>query len=58
MSGWAWDSPKERERVEQSYARMEHQEYIDNHPDYVPSCQCHPLTRDARLTLQELKTAS
>ena len=58
MSGWAWDDPRERAQVEQTYGAMIHQQYIDEHPEFIPGCPCHPWTRQARLELKELeKTA-
>ncbi len=52
---WAWDDIQERVRVESAYIRMIHQQFIDDNPDFLPVCQCHQMTREARLELNEPK---
>ena len=52
---WAWDDLQERVRVESAYLRMIHQRFIDDNPDFLPGCQCHQMTREARLELRKLK---
>jgi hypothetical protein len=51
---WAWDDLKERAKVEREYLAMIHQQYIDEHLEFIPGCPCHPMTREARLALKAL----
>jgi len=53
---WSWkgtwlDTRAEREQFDAGI----HQRYIDENPDFIPGCWCHPMTREARLALKELK---
>ena len=54
---WAWDDPLERARVESDYLSRIHQQYIDENPEFIPGCSCHPRTREARLAIKELQEA-
>lgn len=52
---WTWDNPKQREELERRYSDKIHQMFIDAHPDFIPGCPCHPMTREARIELRKLK---
>lgn len=38
---WAWDDLKERARVEAAYGKMIHEQWLAEHPEFVPVCDCH-----------------
>lgn len=38
---WVWDDPNERARVEAAYGKMIHEQYLAEHPEFVPRCDCH-----------------
>ena len=50
---WAYDDPRERERVAYEYYLMLHQKFIEEHPEYIPFCPCHQMTAEARLWLKK-----
>ena len=49
---WAWDDQLERAATESVYLAQVHQQFIDEHPHFIPVCKCHPMTREARLSLK------
>ena len=53
---WCWDDLLERGFTSLSSWAAMHQNFIDAHPEIIPSCSCHPQTREARLKLKELET--
>lgn len=55
-SGWCYDDPLERAYWHTEYVAQAHQKFIDEHPQFIPVCPCHPETRKARMELKELET--
>lgn len=47
-----WDNLLERAAAENRYLAGIHQRFIDEHPEFIPGCECHKWTREARLILR------
>lgn len=48
---WVWDDPNERARVEAAYGKMIHEQYLAEHPEFVPRCDCHKRPPAERKTV-------
>jgi len=54
-SPWPSDNPNERRELQERYYIRAHAEYIREHPDFVPCCECHQDVRRERLAARETK---